>query len=498
MTNKRIAGFFLGAMLAVLAACGGGGGGSASAPAPTGPNKVAGSATLVIPNPTTTATTQSAKRKPSFVSSAVVSAAIAVNGTITVTADVSSTSTLCTVVNTTSRACNIAISAPAGNDFFTVYLFDGANGTGHTLGVGNATQTISGTSFKLPIVVGGVVSKFVLSAPGQMLTIGTPATIPITVVPQDAAGQTILTDDYASPLTVNENDTSGHTHLSTNTLVNPQTALSLGYDGGALNASSIVINGSGANAALVTVTPVTIQVAAAPTPSPISSVPGFSFTGLNYSCTGPAQVNTPGTTLIFISAGRTDSTGNYAQDFGEWAPFTVATPSFTPSPTPTPTVTPTPTPTPTSSPTLIAYIFLGEFTLNQAYNGMTNGCMLVIYEPSLGTTAPSAYSRRPQGAVVASPTPAPNSTPVNSEYIGFPNLGPNVVFSGVGTVGYITTTSLTLNPTAGTGSGTFTLDNGTSGTISLTAVDAYTNSAKRQQQAQQIRAMFDAARHRTH
>jgi hypothetical protein len=478
MRHGKRAALLLAGTIATLVACGGGGG-TTSGPAPSGAKSIQGTATLTIPG----RPAQSKARKPAFISLAVLSATLAVNGTVVATADLSPTSKLCTITNEVDRTCTIPLNAPAGNDTFVVTLFDAANGTGKILGIGNATQAISGTTFTLPITVGGVVATVILSTDGGTLVAGAPRLVPLYISARDADGVAIVgTDPFASPVTLTDSDTSGHTHLTSTVITNPNAEVSLSYDGTAL-AAPVTIGATGGGS--TTVTPVTIPVVTAtPTPTPIAvaSVPSFGFGGFGYSCSGTPQFSIPGTALIFVSEGTMLADGDYVQQLGEWAPIPIMAASGSPTATPTPTVTPTPSPTPTGSPTVYAYLWYGTFTLNQPFNGQTGGCFFVINIAQVGSPTPS---------------PSPGASPaIDSEFIGVPNVGNNVTFGSIGTVGYITTVNLSVSRTAGTGSGTFTLDNGTTGTMTIYGSETFAAAQKRLQQAAKMRALLDAARHR--
>jgi hypothetical protein len=468
MRNGRGAALLLAGTIATLVACGGGGG-STSGPAPAGTKSIQGTATLTIPN----RTTQGTSRKPAFISASVLSATVAVNGTVVVTADLSPTSTICQTTNSL-RTCTIPLAAPAGTDTFIVTLYDGPNGTGHVLGIGTATQAISGTSFTLPITVGGQAFTVVLGADTGPLQVGSPTTVPLTVTAKDAGGNVIAgSDPFASPITLTDSDTSGHTHLTTTSLTSPQTEVALNYDGGTLT-GPVTIGATGGGA--TTITPVTIPVGTAATP------PSFGFAGNGYACSGTAQLPLPATYFVFISEGSIDSGGDYASSFGEWAPIQFLAASPLPTLTPAPTVSPIPTGSPTSTVTL----YTGTFTLSSTLDGMNTGCFYAISLPAQQTLTSTV-----RAPFAASPSPSP--TP-NAFAIGAPNIGFDTTVGTVGTVGTITAFQFTV--TNGTGSGTFTLDNEVTGTISITGHETFTFSEKRLKLANRIREAMQGAHRR--
>ncbi len=490
MKDAGRAALLLAGTIATLVACGGGGA-TNSGPGPVRTSSVDGVATISIP------LRAPQGRTAQFISFFVKSATIAINGAVVTTADLSATSAICQAVNESARTCTIPLTAPAGNDSFTATLYDGANGTSHVLGIGVATLAVGGASFSLPITVGGVAVSLTINAQTTTLQTGNATTIPLTFTAKDAAGAVIAgADPFANPITLTNSDTSGHTHLSATALGSPQTAVSLAYDGGAVTAP-VTIGATGGGS--TTVTPVVITVVVAtptPTPTPTPGIPSLGFSGNGYSCSGTSQLELPGTYLVFVSEGVLDSTGAYSSQIGEWAPIQFLAPSSSPAATPSPTATPTPSPTPSSSPTIYAYLYTGNFSLSQPFNGMQGGCFYAVAFPGRTKPVGSSIARKPLTAS-ASGLASPSSTPSpNAVVLGAPNVGDNATIGTVGTVGTITAITVTVNQTAGTGSGTFTLDNGSSGTITINGTLAFAQARKRIEQSIKLRQIFEAARRR--
>jgi hypothetical protein len=188
----------------------------------------------------------------------------------------------------------------------------------------------------------------------------------------------------------------------------------------------------------------------------------------------------PGNYISFFSQGLTSgSPGTYAQDpalVGEWTfdAYSVATPTPTTAPTitPVPTMTPTmlPTATPTTTPTPTMYsIYVGSFSVN-GFSGSSpapytvpaqSGCFFVVLNQPVGGSI-AQYRGRPNAAS----TPNAND---NTETEGFPNLSGTTDYNETNIAyGSVTQFNMSnLSVSKQTGSGTFTLDSGATGTVTI-------------------------------
>jgi streptogramin lyase len=218
-----------------------------------------GSAKLFIP----ARTAQGTQRGTAFVSPSASSVGIAVNGGASTFADVSPTSSLCATV-AGGRSCTVPFAPTIGSDTLVITLYAGANGTGSVLGTGSFTTTIlANEAFTVAVTLGGVPARIIVSETAT-LTLGTPATVPLTVSVQDAGGNTIIgSGTYAAPLTLSDSDTSGSTTLSTTTVPSPSTTITLAYNGGAVPGSSVTISATAANVAATSASSATIAVTTA-------------------------------------------------------------------------------------------------------------------------------------------------------------------------------------------------------------------------------------------
>ncbi len=155
----------------------------------------------------------------------------------------------------------------------------------------------------------------------------------------------------------------------------------------------------------------------------------------------------PGTYTTIIAQGHVSGTTftakiGAAASFWERMHYVVATPS--PKPTPTPKRTPTPKPSPTPTPQPL-FFYLGSYVVKHGAVVDTVGCAALIATQNGASIKGTAFN----GENVDNPE---FTKPFHSTFVAF------------GTVTKLTITGLS----ATGGHGTFSLSNGTSGTITLT------------------------------
>jgi len=267
-----------------LAACGGGGGGgSALPPAPvssgsTGtPPASSGPASVAISVAIPSATTASGHgRRPRYVSAATKSVSVSFAGQRQ-TAD-------CTT------SCSMTIAVNPGTVTFDIGLYDGAGGSGNLLSTGSTTAAIvQGQQNAVHVTFQGVVAKVVVALATSTVTAGSPASVPVLVSAQDAAGYTIVgAEPYQTPIALSLDDTSGATSLSASSAAAPSAPITLAYNGSAAVSAVRV----GANAGGVPVQAATLTVKPATAPPPVATpappagnapdhVKTFAYYGLN-------------------------------------------------------------------------------------------------------------------------------------------------------------------------------------------------------------------------
>jgi hypothetical protein len=190
------------------------------------------------------------KRRPAFISPSTQSIAISVypvdgGGNIapdpiaTTYADLTPQSPNCTGTDTV--VCSVSVPAPPGTDAFGVQLFSQPGEGGSVIGAllpspaTERTIVAGANNVALPLVIGGVPAAVTISAGVTRFVQGTPASVPLTVVATDGAGNMIVgSDPYANPITLTNSDVSGAVTLSTTTLTSPAGTVTLTYTGGSL------------------------------------------------------------------------------------------------------------------------------------------------------------------------------------------------------------------------------------------------------------------------
>jgi hypothetical protein len=132
--------------------------------------------------------------------------------------------------------------APSGNQ---VYYFD-LNTPGFTAQNGAGLLSISagsslyltsssGAIYSAPLPAFGPVANIIITdssgSPFTPVTLGTPKSVPLTIVEKDVNGKTI-TGTYASPITFTTLDQTGSTGLSVNSVSSSSTPVTMTYNGG--------------------------------------------------------------------------------------------------------------------------------------------------------------------------------------------------------------------------------------------------------------------------
>jgi hypothetical protein len=201
-----------------------------------------------------------------------------------------------------------------------------------------------------------------------------------------------------------------------------------------------------------------------PTPTPANTpFPSPSPTGI-VACTAPSLGFGTYTSIMTVgnAVGHT-----YTQTNGTYVVDTYSAATPTPPPTPTPTPPPTPTPGPTPTPVMVT-VYYGEYMV-QSFMGTsfmghpftaasTLGCFeLVLLQPPGGTIGQLRF----RSSVIPEATAS-----INAFGQGFPPTSPtdNSTLEFVGSISSLTIDNLTTT----TGNGTLTLDNGATGTVTLT------------------------------
>lgn len=446
---KRLS-LFVAIFALVAAGCGGSGGGSSN-PA-LAPALTAGSATILIPNRAPESTARGAR----FVSASVVSAKMSIASLADQIFDLSSTSNRCTSVSG-GRSCTIGFNAPLGQQTITLTLYDGANATGNALGVSQqgfsfSTQGANNLNFTVNGNVAAMAVSLVFQPgnPTNAFVVGQSNAASVFVIAKDADGNTIVAPgNYNQPATITNSDTTGAFTLSGNPTVNgPNTGPVLNYNGKAVGAVTIGATATGVSGTSITpavifggTTPpptatspatATATPTAAVTPTPAPAVTSLPAPGQN--CTAPALG--PGAWTSFFSLGTV--TGNvytFNSANSSWVKF-----NYAGAATPVPSATSS-TPGPSGGSQAVN-VYFGTYTLAQG----TTGC--AILAASTDGSPISLFSSSGSFSGIA---------------IGAPNV--NAAATTLAASGTIAALTVTLNGSSGTG--TVTLSNGDTGTITV-------------------------------
>lgn len=278
--RSRYASAFACTLVALLSACGGSGGGGGVQPLPIGSSTPAPmqqtaniNFKLFIPAVASvpTAAKSNGVRTMDF-SASTRSVTIAIGTQVLKTADVSATSSLCTAASGGGRNCTVGVSAPSGNDTFTLTAYDQANGAGNAIAHATMVETVSSTATSVNVAVTGTIVKLTVALSNPYPPVGTAATSTVTVTGIDIDGNVVL-GPYASPITLQDSDTSGVTTLSATTLTSSSNSATLSYTG-AISAASATITAS-----LTGVASATATFAAEPAYGSYYDVPKISLFG---------------------------------------------------------------------------------------------------------------------------------------------------------------------------------------------------------------------------
>jgi hypothetical protein len=246
-----------------LTACGGGGG---SSPAPNpGPGATSipqagqretATFTFTIP----ARTPGGASRTPRYISPSTASIQVTVTGAN------SSSATAKLDVNATTcpaNVCSVGVSAPVGNDTFTITTYDaagGASGGGAVLSTATqAAAIVLHAANAFNFTLGGVTASVKVSLDDAFLPAGVPGTASATVKVLDAGGNQII-GTYQSPVTLSAADASvslGKTSFADSTV----TSSAVTFSGAARAAVAITAtDGTHAGSAALTPTSNTIWI----------------------------------------------------------------------------------------------------------------------------------------------------------------------------------------------------------------------------------------------
>ena len=476
--SKKIVG--ASACLALAAAVGcGGGSQSATAPFPTALAAM-GYAQIAIKFPGTSGTSaQAAGRYAKYLSPAVMSAVITLNGTSTTLGPATGKNN-CTTGSNGVQTCTITLPAPVGTYPITATTWDGTSGNGNQLGVANLTATITaGQTTPVTVTFNGIVASVNIllegNAPGTtpiapcLFAPGTNATCQVIVDAKDADGFHIMPPgSFTTPITINNTDASGATTLSATTATAPQQPISLTYNGS--NAvKSLTISAAAPGIPPSNVVPVTVVVGATPAPTASASVtpapsPSPRPVPASSGLPTPVALGTASSSgfELFSFGNVNTSSGVYTQQgascpstSGSYLPSTTVAPSPSASPSASASAGSSPSPLPS-----------GQYTIYFGTYAMSTGDSGIIY---------FFYNALPFSQTApATPVPPGGNAVIFglSNGLAVASQTQNVQIQPAGTP-ICTLFSLSVNPSSG--SGTIVVSTGASGTMSFNSVRSFPN-----------------------
>jgi streptogramin lyase len=133
-------------------------------------------------------------------------------------------------------ACEFRISAPAGNDAFSLTIL----GARKPLATGTTTATVQQPfGQELHLLFHGIVGFADITIDNPNPAVGKPATARIGVVAYDATHEQIPGDDFASPLSMDVANQPAAVHLSGTEFTSPDSKITLSYSGAPMPAMQL-------------------------------------------------------------------------------------------------------------------------------------------------------------------------------------------------------------------------------------------------------------------
>ncbi|HET7814997.1 MAG TPA: hypothetical protein VFL13_11555, partial [Candidatus Baltobacteraceae bacterium] len=146
--------------------------------------------------------------------------------------------------------CTETVAAIDGTDIFTVAAYDG---NGNTIAKGQVqVNAASGTTTTAPVALNGTVASISVLLGSTPLGVvgGSSVTIPVSVIAKDSTGATIM-GTYTNPITIADTDTSGSTSLSTTSISDSNTSVTLAYNGANISPAAISATATGVAASAI-------------------------------------------------------------------------------------------------------------------------------------------------------------------------------------------------------------------------------------------------------
>jgi hypothetical protein len=283
---------------------------------------------------------QKTRQRAAYVSAGTESMTIAIAGGQKQAFNLTSASQGCTIEKSGDVTCTETMSAPAGKQTITITTYDGAGGKGDVLATATTSATIVAKQVKqISPTLKGVIARAVVEIDGSdkaFVSQGVATRFPVTVNAYDAKNDLIIAPgDYHAPVTLRDSDSSGATVLSSDTVTQPGSKITLAYTGASISSATVTayVNGKAerdpatlsVTAAKITANPASLKFDTPATQTFDISEKGYSGAYKLTGCPGIAAANplaprgsSAKVTVTPVDGGKcaftiTDTHGNTAQ-----------------------------------------------------------------------------------------------------------------------------------------------------------------------------------------
>jgi virginiamycin B lyase len=182
-------------------------------------------------------------KHPAYISPSTKSLTVFANGTKLGSFDLTPSSSGCKK-NNGGTQCSITLGVPTGTVTFKVETFSETSGGGSMLSEGTVTQDITrGKTAAIALTLSGIVKSAAITLGNANPRAGSASSTRVYVTAYDATGAAIVgPGNFTEPIALTNSDTTHTTDLSTTTVNNASTAVTLSYDGGPLVSATIGAN----------------------------------------------------------------------------------------------------------------------------------------------------------------------------------------------------------------------------------------------------------------
>jgi hypothetical protein len=168
------------------------------------------------------------------------SVSISANGGAPVIHDIGNKVSGCTPAHGSQPlTCSVPVTAKTGTNTFVLKTYTQPGGGGSVIASANILEVLKGNANVLITLAATPASIFMALLPASPRQCNAATKIPLFIAVEDAAGEIIVTSSYGLTITLADSDKSGTTSLSTTTVTQSGTAVTLAYDGDLLKSATI-------------------------------------------------------------------------------------------------------------------------------------------------------------------------------------------------------------------------------------------------------------------